>query len=112
VKEIDDRLDAVALVDLVWDHLTDNQAAVCMLIMAGYSNIEIARHFEWTRANVNEYLYSIRRTALKVMRAFGVRVEDYLPASSKDALPLFQDRMVAMRLEQVFQPEQEVVDVV
>ena len=58
---VDAAIDNIEVLDRIWPILTPYQAAVSIFIMAGYSRLEIAEHFEWSRQRVDQHIQAIRR---------------------------------------------------
>lgn len=63
---IDARIDAGRLMDRLFVRLSDMEAAVVVLMTAGWSEAEIARHFELDAGTVRALFARVRRKA-KVM---------------------------------------------
>lgn len=63
MERVDSWIDAGSFLDRLWPLLTDMEAAVCTLLMYGWSPTEINEHFEWSTNTVYPHISRVREKA-------------------------------------------------
>jgi len=65
-EELEARVDREIILDTLWEEMTDMQAAVCHLISCGWTQSEVARHFEVSKQNISQILDVVRGKLLRI----------------------------------------------
>jgi predicted SpoU family rRNA methylase len=64
--------------DSLWDEMTDYQAAVCTLIMYGYTQADVARHFEVSKQSIREILDVVGAKLIRIQWMYDNEKQAYL----------------------------------